>query len=599
MKADTVDLATIFGQPVRYLVPMFQRPYVWERETEWEPLWDDIRAVLERQTDETPANDNMPHFLGAIVLDQVLTPVGMVSKRYIIDGQQRLTTLQIFVAAARRLALDRGFVGPAAALGKLIYNDDFLVKDEEDRYKVAPTAFDRRTFYSVMREKSDPEIDPAFIPHGDRIVQAFRFFAEAIGDWTLVEQDPGESERRFQILSTVLWKLLLVVSIDLDRQDNAQVIFETLNARGTPLLAADLIKNHLFREAKAEDLDIDSLYTTYWKNLDSDWWRAEVVRGRLKRPRLDVFLNAYLAMKLGRDVVSHLLFSEFKRYLAGRGGSTRQILADIWSYSRVYESFEHEPATTRFGKFLYRVSTMEVSTAFPTFLWMWGHGGVDDQDERLQAARVIESWLVRRMIMRSDTKGYTNVFLSLLNRLRESSRPSGSEVADFFRKSEGERSYWPTDPQIRSTLQAQRVYLDLSRGRLRMLLEALEEQLRSSGYAEAPDVPRGLTIEHVLPQHWLGDWPLPIGADQVEATERRESLKHTIGNLTLLTARLNPKLSNSGWQVKRPQLSKHSVLMLSGDLKDALTWDETAIQARSDRLIDLFIEVWPGPDAKW
>src|SRR5262245_6698839 len=92
---------------MRLEVPLFQRQYVWTRENQWEPLWEDIatkfRDFLEGRKDNTPA-----HFLGAMVVDQKQTPVTHVEKRQVIDGQQRLTTLQIFLAALRDFCQEQG-----------------------------------------------------------------------------------------------------------------------------------------------------------------------------------------------------------------------------------------------------------------------------------------------------------------------------------------------------------------------------------------------------------------------------------------------------------------------------------------------------------
>src|SRR4051812_42277149 len=107
MKANTVKLAEIFGAHTRYRVPLFQRPYVWQKDKQWQPLWDDLKEVAERQTDSNPANDEVAHFMGAIVVDQEVRANGPNS-RLLIDGQQRLTTLQLVIAAARTLALGNG-----------------------------------------------------------------------------------------------------------------------------------------------------------------------------------------------------------------------------------------------------------------------------------------------------------------------------------------------------------------------------------------------------------------------------------------------------------------------------------------------------------
>jgi hypothetical protein len=588
VKADTIDLAAIFGQPVRYLVPLFQRPYVWKKETEWVPLWEDIRAVLERQLDDNPNNNAIPHFLGAVVLDQVLMPIGMVQARYVIDGQQRLTTLQLFTAAVRSLATERRLDGPSQMLGKLLFNDEFLLKHPDDRFKVVPTVFDRAGFQAAI-DASGP------IPQS-RMLDAFEYFREAVAEWAIVDQAEAEVARRFQVLSTVLWKLLVVVAIDLEERDNAQVIFETLNARGTPLLAADLIKNHLFQIAIANGLDVDDLYNRYWQPLDQEWWRAEVQQGRLKRPRLDSFMNHWLSMRLGEEVVVHQLFPTFKRHVADQGQRVVELLEELSLYAAVYESFERRQGEdSSLGRFLYRVNVMEVTTSYPLLLWLFGPAGLSEPDERQRAMDAIESWLARRVILRGNTQGYTTIFISLLNALRKAAQPSALEIVEYLRGLEGERGYWPTDDQVQQALAASPVYQTITRARLRMILEAIEERLRAH-FAEETRVSRDLTIEHVLPQEWRTHWPLPDGVDPVTADVERDAIKQTIGNLTLVTKRLNPKMSNGPWEQKREALRQLSVLLISSDIRDADVWDESQIVARTSRLAGVAFQIWPGPD---
>jgi hypothetical protein len=177
MKADTVDLAAIFGQAIHYVVPLYQRPYVWTREAQWEPLWEDVRSVADRQIDATPTNDNIPHFLGAVVLEQTLNQVGMIGSRTIIDGQQRLTTLQLVIAAARSLAIERGLSGPRKMFEKLLFNDDFLVHKAGDEYKVVPTQRDQAAFQEALG-------DGIVASSGShRMHEAYRYFRGAILEW--------------------------------------------------------------------------------------------------------------------------------------------------------------------------------------------------------------------------------------------------------------------------------------------------------------------------------------------------------------------------------------------------------------------------------
>jgi hypothetical protein len=593
MKADTVDLATIFGQNVHYVVPLYQRPYVWTREQQWELLWEDVRAVAERQLDSVSVNDTIPHFLGAVVLEQSLNQVGMIGARTVIDGQQRLTTLQLMIAAARSLAAERSLDGPRQMFDKLLLNDEFLVRNSGDQFKVFPTQRDQVAF----REAVASGVVAASGAH--RMHEAYRFFRVSIDEWATEGGDASQYGQRLEGLSTAIWKRLVLVTIDLDPGDNAQIIFETLNARGTPLLAADLIKNHLFQTALQQGDQIDPLFDEYWKLLDTDWWRAEIQQGRLRRPRLDVFLNHWLAMSTGREVVTHLLFPEFKRYLAAGEKRAADVLADVARYGAVYEAFENEPRTTELGKFLYRLNTMEVSTAYPVLLWLLGPGGISDASERTKALAAVESWLVRRLLTRQTTKNYNNVFLGLLKAAREAavargSGPIAADVVDHLVGLTGESQFWPSAVMVRSTLRTLPAYTVLPRSRLRMVLEGLEEGMRS-GLTENVSLPTDLTVEHVLPQEWTQNWPLPDGIDPVQGRLDREDAKHRIGNLTLVTGRLNPKMSNSAWPDKQAALREHSVMRISADIRNADGWDERAIAERSDRLASVAVSVWPRP----
>lgn len=594
MKADTLDLAAIFGRPVNYLVPLYQRSYVWTKDLQWEPLWQDVRDVADRQLDHSPDNDSIPHFLGAVVLERSLLGRGLIDGRTIIDGQQRLTTLQLLVAAARSIAVERQLEGLRRTFEDLLINESHVVRGDGDPYKVSPTHHDRRAFREVM---SDGVVASS---GSHKLHEAYRFFRTSILDWLGEGGDPDAVSLRLEALSTVIWKRLILVTIDLEPGDNAQIIFETLNARGTPLLAADLVKNHLFQTATIQGAQIDALYEQHWKVLDTDWWRDEIQQGRLKRPRLDTFINHWLAMVSDREVVSHQLFPEFKRYLATGQKQASDVLWDLARYGRVYETFEKEPSTTELGQFLYRLNTLEVTTAYPALLWLLGPEGLTDPVERRVALGAIESWLVRRMLARQTTKNYNVVFLAMLKKIREAAvardgAPVGQDVADFLAGLTGESQFWPTDASVQASLRSLPAYSVFPRGRLRMVLEALEHAMYT-GLTENVVLPTDLTIEHVLPQEWSANWPVPEGADPFQGRLDRDAAKHRLGNLTLVTGKLNPKLSNAGWSEKRAALREHSVMRISTDIRNAEAWDEAAIAERGERLAAVAVGLWQRPD---
>ena len=130
-----------------------------------------------------------------------------------------------------------------------------------------------------------------------------------------------------------------------------------------------------------------------------------------------------------------------------------------------------------------------------------------------------------------------------------------------------------------------------------MVLTGIEEQLRKEQRAETQEAPSKLPIEHVMPQAWSANWPLPGGSDS-EATLPRDRAIHTIGNLTLVNRRLNSALSNDPWNAKRKTLADHSVLFLNKEIvnKGPYVWDEAAIEERARWLCKKAIKVWPHHD---
>jgi hypothetical protein len=154
---------------------------------------------------------------------------------------------------------------------------------------------------------------------------------------------------------------------------------------------------------------------------------------------------------------------------------------------------------------------------------------------------------------------------------------------------------WPTDEEFTATLLNDRLYRTLTRKRLRMFLRALEQQLQTDK-TEDIGLKKALTIEHLMPRQWKKHWPLP-GDVSADAEDRRDHIVHTLGNLTLLTNKLNPAVSNGPWEKKFSQISRHSLLRLNKEIEahDCGTWDEAAIHARGKALAALACKTWPRP----
>src|SRR5258707_1870086 len=282
----------VFMEPQRLVVPLFQRPYVWNEENQWEPLWNDVVRVADRVLNR-PQEKHHPHFLGAVVLQQMQKQTGQMQERTIIDGQQRLTTLQLLLHALSAELRLVSALQPAMRIEPLVTNAEPFCLKPEDRFKVWPTNRDRPAFNAIMG--AEPPVDYNAVGHrGERLVEAHRFFSEQAREWLSVN-GPEAAQKRGAAIETVVRELLQMVVIDLGADENAQEIFETLNARGAQLTAADLIKNFIFQRLLDAGADVENAYEQYWRNFETAFWETEVSVGRLRQSRSSVFLNHWLA----------------------------------------------------------------------------------------------------------------------------------------------------------------------------------------------------------------------------------------------------------------------------------------------------------------
>jgi hypothetical protein len=594
MDSNTLPIGKVFGQDRRLLVPLFQRPYVWKREDQWEPLWTDILNVANRWLD---GKQGKPHFLGAVVLDAQRKPIGHLETRLIIDGQQRLTTLQLILEAFCDICKEANVDKYHRALLKLTRNDDPMSEDPDEVFKVWPTTVDQENFRKVMTADSRPQVLTAYGKSlasdsvGHSLPDCYLFFYKEIRDW--LQPETNGFEDRLKVLYEVMREGLRVVAIDLDDPDDPQVIFETLNARGTPLLPADLIKNHLFYKASLDGKDMGTLYVKYWRPFDQNdvYWREEIGRGHARRARIDLFLQNYLTAKKSDEVSTTHLYVNFRDYLSE--GSAVEHLAQIQKYAAIYQSLDDWPEGSRKNSFFRRLADMDIVSAHPFILELFASQDVNSEQTD-QILTDIESFLVRRMICGLNTRGYNRLFVEMLSTLKNS-ESIGNRVRDFLLSSNAASNRWPDDKEFKEAWVNKRLYEMLVQRRIRMLLEALELQLRSSK-TESLSFKRKLQIEHLMPQDWKKHWPLPDNLpDWQGAIDNRNAIVQTIGNLTMLTEALNPSVSNGPWKNKIKAILEHSALNLNRRLAEVSDWNEDSIRLRSMTLFDVAKQVWPHP----
>ena len=620
MDAHAVSLLAIFEKKMRLEVPLFQRQYVWSREHQWEPLWEDINRKFVEHLDGR--KDAPVHFLGAMVLDQKQTPTTHVERRQVIDGQQRLTTLQIFISAFRDLCRERGCQELAKECDGFTQNRGMMAEPNIDRFKVWPTQLDRPQFIDVIQsgsrvelEKKHPLVRAKWARKAaprPRMIEAYLFFHSQLSEFFLgTESEPplhanlplaGRLEECFQALKSSLQ----VVTIDLQPSDDPQVIFETLNARGEPLLPADLLRNYIFLRAARKGQNQEALYEEFWKRFDEPFWREEVKQGRLVRPRSDLFMQHFLASGIGEDIPIKHLFVEYKNWVERTdpfGGSIRDELATLARqgdhFRRIVEPKKGDPIY-RLAVFL---DAFDIRTAYPLLLTLLD--AETSSSEWDDFTTVLESYLLRRAICAMSTKNYNRIFLQLTKGLRREGINS-ENLTKQLKAQSGESVTWPSDAMFKEAWLNRSAY-DLGNAKLVHILTRLNEtyltnKVEPLSFEEQP------SVEHILPQDWIEHWPLPDeskgmtlfelleapeGDSRAFATELRNRSLQTMGNLTILMQPLNTAQSNSAWTDKKPELLKHSLLPINQDLHDIETWDESAIAARGERTFERALKLWP------
>ena len=613
------SLLAIFDAKQRLEVPLFQRQYVWSEEKHWVPLWEDIeRKFIEALEGRKDAPN---HFLGAMVLDQKQTPTGHVVVRQIIDGQQRLTSLQIFLSAYRDFCKGQGCDALAAECDKFLFNTGMMTDPNVDQFKVWPTQLDRPQFTNVVSAGSREEVLKKYPqrrkPYArkpdprPRMIEAYLFFFDRLKGFFLGENGEAPLAADYPISARVdecfqtLRNALMVVVIDLEKDDDPQVIFETLNARGEPLLPADLLRNYIFFRANRAGLNIEEAYKKYWSHFDDEFWREEVKQGRLNRPRSDLFMQHFLASHQGQDIPIKHLYVEYRHWIESKNPFP-DITTELATLARQGEQFRRIIAPSEDDIIFclcYFLEAYDIRTAYPLLLAiMEADVGEAEWNE---ISRVLESYLLRRAVCNLGTKNYNRIFLSLTKNLQKDGF-NAKRLKELLLAQTGESSAWPDDAAFREAWLHKPLYGPLNSSKLLHIYTHLNQTFMSSK-AEEVAFSQSPTIEHIMPQSWISNWPLPDGSRGLDifdrygasetdpcviATRERERAVQTLGNLTILSTGLNTSQSNLAWDLKRPEMMKHSLLPINQSLWGRTVWDEDAILKRGEELFDRALKLW-------
>lgn len=559
MDVSEIRLGQALGGVQRYLVPLYQRPYSWGEE-QLSRLWADLLDVAEGRL----AGNS--HFTGSLVL-AIGKMVPGANEYLVVDGQQRLTTLSILLCALRdhyRAEEDEEFQIRGAELHEKYLIDRF--KRGDDRLKLLPTQADRDAYRALIDATE-------FDGDGGRVIPAYHFFRQQLRKFDDPE-DPHDVPR----LQDAALNGLAFVSITAQAGDNVYRIFESLNNTGMKLSQGDLIRNYLFMRLSDR---AEEVYTSLWLPMQERLSADDLV---------GLFWLDYVADD-ERARIADIYALQQRRFEAM---TTEEVFQEVARFSRlatllaIIKDPSREPDSDVRLR-LQRLRDWNVSATDPLLLRLLNQReeGRIDNPSLERALLVIESFLVRRLVMGASASGLSRVLLRAAYEVAADAAPADT-LLQFF---SGGRRYFASDDQIRSAVRTQQFYFSGKPHQKKLFLTWLEAIY---GRKEVVDTSRA-TIEHVLPQTLTQAWQAALSVDLNE-NETPESvhsaLVHTLGNLTLTA--YNSELSNRAFPDKRVELQR-SGLELNMSIASNSAWGREEILARADALAELVVSYWPAP----
>lgn len=663
MQPGKTSVTQLFSAPAQYLIPVFQRGYVWTLEKQVAPLWADIedRALkqIERSEDSNKVQVNalkplQKHFLGSVVLTPVTGKFGRVPAFEVIDGQQRTTTLHLFLLAFRHAAKQLNDAAVTAMLDGLVRNPGPYTENT-DHFKVWPTKAGQSEMSALDSAADCQAICQQFPVKEGKLrierplmVQSYLYLYHAclaflrgveLGDSVSEDSDQTHSDalirdirsknmvpavsaeaslqpQRAEFLYMALADLVQIMTLTLEPEDDPQVIFETLNARGEPLLASDLVRNFVFLDAARRGLDVGTLYEKRWRDFDEQrdqnqivsanrYWREKVRQGRITYPRIDLFFFHYTVLRREQEIkVSHV-FQGFKEWWQGEPRDIDGELARVVQSSQYFRELISPEGDDYLAEFARLVRALDVSTLTPVYLALRERYS-ESSPELQQALGDLASYITRRAVCGFTTKGYNRIFLRLLAEVVESDSPAES-LRNCLLGLSGHSQCWPTDAEFSEAWLSRPVYELLRPGKVSAILRAVELASRTSKQETtwAPQIDL-LTVEHVMPQSWQTTDYYTLPVDEQAMIAARKVAVQTFGNLTLLTQPLNSSVSNGPFEDlidgddtiagKRTKFLE-SLLLLNAYFqhKTVAKWDDEEISKRGQHLLGKALKIWSHP----
>ena len=560
--SETQLLGFMEGSDKRYVIPIYQRNYNWKIDN-CRQLNEDLKRVSR--------DGRSSHFFGSIVSQVV--PNGSKIEFHIIDGQQRLTTITLLLLAIRNLIIAGKVKSNEKDLDNQIIERFIIDKwaKNDDRIKLRPVKADRSALEKLVA--GDPE---EYVPNSNMTIN-YRFFCDQLLKEELPVNELYEAINKLQI-----------ISITLDGDDNAQMIFESLNSTGLALTEGDKIRNYILMDLNPKQQDI--FYNKYWTKIEECTGHD-----------VSSFVRDYLSIKQQITPTISNVYQAFKKYVMDEKVQLDFLLQDMLKYARIYEKLKTGKSglgSQDLDDCMGRLKNLEITVTEPFFMEIFRlnqDGGKLSVDDVTEIFQITEVYLFRRNICNVPTNSLNKVFLNLNREVIRYDNNTNNYVQKFIYTllSKRESSRFPDDEEFAQALANKAVYR--MSGKYKTYLF---ERFENYGTKETKDVYTLLengtySIEHIMPQHLTEEWREELGP---EAEDIHNTWLHRLGNLTLTA--YNSNMSNAAFKEKRDgdHGYKQSGLRMNQLIAMKEQWGPIEMQERNDEMVKRATkEIWAIP----
>lgn len=601
------------NQPFEWRIPVYQRHYAWDSEIESGPIhlfWETVEEQTVARLDGQKTGKKPPqHYLGAVLVDNKTDPTGAIdgiTRWDVVDGQQRLTTIQIALLALIRVATDEYQHGDQIKKGL----EDFVFSDKgSNRPRLVPTNFDKQQFekvlfdvYDVLPDVGSPKVSKENA-NKSKIVSTFEFFKGAYK--SLVEKCTHDEIDVIRAIKESLLDGFDIVLIALRDTDEAQKIFESLNNYAKPLTTFDLIRNNVFdRAAKKAGMDVKLFWSPAWQQMEKPYWEGKADN---RKTGWNTHIEAYIARMLVAKMQKEVRFNRneiFRTYKEFHKTfpSIDEEISGLVDYLDIYRHLdgdtERNPVDpdVDFGVFRYGIWP---NRDFYPVIFLIADSGASAQQKR-RMIRLLECYVIRRGVCKLSLTPYNKHAPSICTELGDN--PSYEALSKMLKTATKDTTVFPDDERVKASCVNEKFYKSPFQ---RYVFECIEKSMHSLR-VEKVDVAEGqLTIDHILPQGWEKneEWKhmmLGANSDRSEAdvmtieasTMVINAYLDTIGNLTLMSGPNNSVKSNRPLD-KVKDLLEDSTVKLNRQLANETSWNLEKITARSKELATKICEIWP------